>query len=98
MFGIFGADGRRAKAARRASDPWPTTRRCSLSRVTLPPTLPLAIDPETTGLDPAKDTMLSVGSVPVDGDTIVLSGARTWCCRPTAWSGRAPSTTGLPTT
>lgn len=79
MFGIFGADGRRAKAARRASGPLadyyaatpfpePSTPVADLKL--------LAIDLETTGLDPAKDTMLSVGFVPVDGDTIMLSGAR----------------------
>ena len=32
----------------------------------------LAIDIETTGLDPRSDTVLSIGYVPVDGDTIVL--------------------------
>lgn len=35
----------------------------------------LAIDIETTGLDPRRDTMLSIGHLPVDGDTIVLGGA-----------------------
>ena len=35
----------------------------------------LAIDIETTGLDPRRDTMLSVGHLPVDGETIVLGGA-----------------------
>lgn len=35
----------------------------------------LAIDIETTGLDPVKDTTLSVGWVPVDGDTIRFDGA-----------------------
>ncbi|MFP5415285.1 MAG: exonuclease domain-containing protein [Actinomycetes bacterium] len=38
----------------------------------------LAIDVETTGLDPRRDTMLSIGYVPVDGDTIVLAGAAHW--------------------
>lgn len=36
----------------------------------------LALDIETTGLDPAKDHVLSVGFVPVDGRSIVLAGAR----------------------
>lgn len=36
----------------------------------------LAIDLETTGLDPARDRILSVGFVPVDGDAIALGGAR----------------------
>jgi len=36
----------------------------------------LAIDLETTGLDPASDQVLSVGFVPVDGPDILLGGAR----------------------
>lgn len=36
----------------------------------------LAVDLETTGLDPARDTVLSIGMVPVDGTSIRLSGAR----------------------
>lgn len=36
----------------------------------------LALDLETTGLDPRRDEILSIGFVPVDGDTIHLSGAR----------------------
>ncbi len=36
----------------------------------------LAIDIETTGLDAKSDQMLSVGFVPVDGQLIVLEGAR----------------------
>lgn len=41
------------------------------------PALPLlAVDLETTGLDARHDAVLSIGLVPVDGTTIVLSGAR----------------------
>lgn len=36
----------------------------------------LALDIETTGLDPATDHLLSVGFVPVDGHAVVLGGAR----------------------
>lgn len=36
----------------------------------------LALDVETTGLSPARDRLLAVGWVPVDGDRIDLSGAR----------------------
>ncbi|MDO5734947.1 MAG: exonuclease domain-containing protein [Propionibacteriaceae bacterium] len=36
----------------------------------------LAIDLETTGLDPASDQALSVGFVPLAGQEIVLAGAR----------------------
>ncbi|HJC61632.1 MAG TPA: DNA polymerase III subunit epsilon [Candidatus Dietzia intestinigallinarum] len=35
----------------------------------------LAVDVETTGLDPRRDRVLAVGFVPVDGDRIVLGGA-----------------------
>jgi DNA polymerase-3 subunit epsilon len=36
----------------------------------------LAVDIETTGLSPARDQVLAVGWVPVDGNRIDLSGAR----------------------
>lgn len=36
----------------------------------------LAVDVETTGLDPRKDRLLSIGWVPVDGRQVVLAGAR----------------------
>lgn len=36
----------------------------------------LAVDVETTGLDPSRDALLAVGFVPVDGDRVVLAGAR----------------------
>lgn len=42
----------------------------------------LAIDVETTGLDPRTDRVLSVGFVPVDGERIVLAGAGTMLVRP----------------
>ncbi|GAA1388687.1 exonuclease domain-containing protein [Luteococcus peritonei] len=35
----------------------------------------LAVDVETTGLDPATDRLLSIGFVPVDGPAIALGGA-----------------------
>lgn len=35
----------------------------------------LAVDMETTGLDPRRDTVLSIGWVPVNGRVIDLSGA-----------------------
>lgn len=78
MWGLFGTDGRRAKAVRRATgpladyyaaSPFPDDR-TPASELKL-----LAIDLETTGLDPRKDVMLSAGYVPVDGDTILLAGA-----------------------
>ena len=36
----------------------------------------LAVDLETTGLDPRRDAILSIGFVPVDGARITLAGAR----------------------
>ncbi len=36
----------------------------------------LAVDVETTGLDPKRDRLLSIGWVPLDGRVIDLSGAR----------------------
>ncbi len=41
----------------------------------------LAVDLETTGLDPRCDQVLSVGWVPVDGRSIDLSGARRFVVR-----------------
>lgn len=79
MFGLFSpsVEKRRAKAAARASGPL-----AEFYRVPLQPDSTaaddlrlLALDIETTGLDPRKDTVLSVGWVPVDGDTITLGGA-----------------------
>lgn len=42
----------------------------------------LALDLETTGLDPAKDAVLSVGWVPIVGDRIQLGQARQLIVRP----------------
>ncbi|MCT2141244.1 exonuclease domain-containing protein [Dietzia cinnamea] len=42
----------------------------------------LAVDVETTGLDPRRDRVVSVGFVPVDGDRIVLGGAGSMLLRP----------------
>lgn len=38
----------------------------------------LALDLETTGLNPGQDRILAVGLVPVDGDRLDLAGARRW--------------------
>lgn len=73
------ADARRARALRSCpagvvrdylSAPFPALS-SPLAEVEL-----LAIDLETTGLDPAKDRILSIGFVPVTGLSIELAGAR----------------------
>ncbi|WP_241724394.1 exonuclease domain-containing protein, partial [Dietzia sp. E1] len=47
----------------------------------------LAVDVETTGLDPRRDRVVSVGFVPVDGDRIVLRGAGSMVLRSDGRSG-----------
>ncbi|WP_109474016.1 3'-5' exonuclease [Ornithinimicrobium cavernae] len=47
----------------------------------------LALDLETTGLDPARHEVLSIGTVPVHGLTIELGGARQYAVRPAGSSG-----------
>lgn len=84
------AAARRRRAARRAPDgPLGT-----LLRTPPPdPSTPLAeapllaVDVETTGLDPRRDRVVSVGFVPVDGDRIVLAGAGSMVLRPDDRSG-----------
>lgn len=55
----------------------------------------LAVDVETTGLNPRKDRLLSIGWVPLDGRVIDLSGAREVVLRDTveASSGVGESAT-----
>lgn len=81
MLGLFGSSlgRRRDRAAARARGPLAAW----YAGTPLPPDATpaadlrlLAIDVETTGLDPARDAMLSIGFVPVDGDVVVLGGAR----------------------
>lgn len=80
----FTGSGRRRRTARRLPDgplrryletppPEPSTPLADLPL--------LAMDVETTGLDPRRDRVLSVGLVPVDGDRIVLGGARSLLLR-----------------
>lgn len=77
--------GRRRRTARRLPDgplrhyletppPSPSTPLADLPL--------LAIDVETTGLDPRRDRVLSVGLIPVDGNRIVLGGAESMLLRP----------------
>ena len=55
----------------------------------------LAVDLETTGLEPARDHILSIGFVPVDGLRIVLSGARQLVVRSDAEVGQSAVIHGL---
>ncbi len=55
----------------------------------------LAIDLETTGLDPARDRLLSVGFVPVDGRRIDLAGARHIVVRDDGGVGQSATVHGL---
>ncbi len=48
----------------------------------------LAVDIETTGLDPRRDIVLAMGWVPIDGLTIRLGGARNLVVRPPSARGR----------
>lgn len=79
MSGLFSlsVERRRARAAARASGPLAAFYRVPVQPRTTPAShlRLLALDVETTGLDPRRDTVLSVGWVPVDGDTITLAGA-----------------------
>ena len=78
MFDALTKVGRRRRAARHLPDG--PLRRYLQTPAPAPGTsltdLPLlAVDVETTGLEPGRDRLLSVGLVPVDGPRIDLSGA-----------------------
>lgn len=55
----------------------------------------LAVDVETTGLDPGRDHLLSIGFVPVDGRRIDLGGARQILIRPDTGVGQSAAVHGL---
>lgn len=55
----------------------------------------LAVDIETTGLDPDRDQILSIGFVPVDGPAITLSGAGQFLVRPSTDVGESARFHGL---
>lgn len=53
----------------------------------------LAVDVETTGLDPARHEVVSIGCVPVRGLAIQLGGARRYAVRPADPAGVGQSAT-----
>lgn len=68
------AQDERLQAFYRAGAPAPDTPLCD--------TPLLAMDVETTGLDPVKDGIVSIGLVPMGLDRIRLSAARYWLLKP----------------
>lgn len=98
MLGVFGRERRRARLA--AATPEGPIRRC----LETPPPSPatdvselrlLALDLETTGLDPRTDHLLSVGFVPVDGLAIDLAGATQLLCRAETEVGQSAAVHGI---
>ncbi|GGL38460.1 DNA polymerase III subunit epsilon [Phycicoccus endophyticus] len=89
---------RRRRAAGRAA-PGPLREYLAVpspSRETPLEDLPLlALDLETTGLDPRSDRVLSAGWVPVDGDRIVLGGARRLLVRDAGEVGQSATVHGI---
>ncbi len=55
----------------------------------------VALDIETTGLDPASAEMLSVGWVPIENGAVQLSGARSRLIRPQGNVGQSATVHGL---
>lgn len=94
----FGVDRRRARLADQApvgpvrdylTNPAPAPR-TDVSELRL-----LALDLETTGLDPRTDQILSVGFVPVDGLRIDLAGAEQLLCRAEVEVGQSAAIHGI---
>jgi DNA polymerase-3 subunit epsilon len=82
---VFNWPGRFADLAARTRDPRlrayfgqrPVSPRTPISHAPL-----LALDIETTGLDPERDAIVSIGFIPLDGRHIRCSGAGNWVVRP----------------
>lgn len=91
-------EGRRVRALRSAP---PGPLRDFLAVPFPPPDTPLdalrllAVDIETTGLDPRSDRLLSIGFVPVDGGSVVLGGAGRVLVRGDGEVGRSATVHGL---
>ncbi|GAA2157543.1 DNA polymerase-3 subunit epsilon [Humibacillus xanthopallidus] len=97
----FRVDRRRARQARWAEQAPPGPVRDYLASAPPGPRtdvsdLPLlALDLETTGLDPRADHILSVGFVPVDGLQINLAGAEQLICRADVEVGQSATIHGI---
>lgn len=91
-------EGQRRRLAARAEDP--VVRR-HLEQATPDDRTPLAelrllaVDLETTGLDPQRDEILSVGYVPIDGRRIVLAEAHELLVSPGSDVGASATIHGL---
>lgn len=55
----------------------------------------LSVDLETTGMDPRRDRLLSVGYVPLEGRSVVLGGARRFVVRSGAEVGASATIHGI---
>jgi len=95
------AEDRRAALAERIPDLPDGALRDYLSAPFPSPTTPvtdlelLAVDLETTGLDPRRDSIVAVGFVPVRGGRIQLAGARQFVVRPPGDVGQSATFHGL---
>lgn len=98
MLSRFGVERRRARAAAQAppgavraylTAPTPAGRD-DVTRLPL-----LALDLETTGLDPRRDHIVSVGFVPLDGLEVRLSDADQVLCRTDASVGQSAAVHGI---
>lgn len=98
MIGL-GLRGKRERALRKAGADSALGRHLAVApprRSTPTSTVPLlAVDLETTGLDPKTDQILSVGFVPVDGEVVDLSGARELVVRAEGEVGQSAVVHGL---
>lgn len=94
-------DPRRLLRPRRAAPPPPGPLADLLAVPVPPPSTPLAevellaLDVETTGLDPRRHELLSVGFVPVRGGEVVLAGAGHLTVRPRGEVGASATVHGL---
>lgn len=98
MFWRRSLDDRRAAAARKApAGPLRAYLQASFDPATTDARAGryLALDLELTGLDPRRDQILSIGFVPIDGQSITLAGATQLFVVPGGEVGQSASIHGL---